>query len=352
MTMRRVLEWGHLCVSPLSPILEAAKILEDTSTRIVLVIEEENKLIGIVTDGDIRRGLLAGVSADEPCARVLNASPQTISPEGQLDDVLRLATGSDADSIPIISDGGMVGGVWVSHTGQERLLNPVVIMAGGKGMRLRPMTTSIPKPLVSLGDKPMLHRLLERLHSEGFEKVVLSVNYLGEQIEDSVGDGSSWGLSVTYLREDLPLGTAGALGLLEAIPESPVLVINADVVTSARFQNLLEHHRKEGAAITVGMRVHDIEHPFGILELEGSRVTGMREKPVWREFVSAGVYVISPEVFALIQAGHYLDMPDLVTLAIGKGLPVEGFPLHEAWLDVGTPEDFRKAQGLVKDDTQ
>lgn len=197
----------------------------------------------------------------------------------------------------------------------------------------------------------MLHRLLESLRSEGFEKVALSVNYLGEQIEDSVRDGSSWELSVTYLREDFPLGTAGALGLLEAIPESPVLVINADVVTNARFQNLLKQHLKEEAAITIGMRVHDIEHPFGVLELEGSRVTGMKEKPVWREFVSAGVYVISPEVFALIQAGHYLDMPDLVTLAIGKGLPVEGFPLHEAWLDVGTPEDFRRAQGLVKDDT-
>lgn len=351
MTMRRMEEWSHLCVSPSSSILDVAKILQATSARIVLVVEEENKLFGIVTDGDIRRGLLAGVSAEEACSRVLNASPQTITPEGQLDDVLRLASGSDVDSIPIVSDGGLIRGLWISHTGQERLLNTVVIMAGGKGMRLRPMTTSIPKPLVSLRDKPMLHRLLESLRSEGFEKVALSVNYLGEQIEDSVRDGSSWELSVTYLREDFPLGTAGALGLLEAIPESPVLVINADVVTNARFQNLLKQHLKEEAAITIGMRVHDIEHPFGVLELEGSRVTGMKEKPVWREFVSAGVYVISPEVFALIQAGHYLDMPDLVTLAIGKGLPVEGFPLHEAWLDVGTPEDFRRAQGLVKDDT-
>ena len=352
MTMRKLEEWGHLCVSPTASILEVAKILQDTSARIVLVVEEESKFIGIVTDGDIRRGLLAGVSAEEPCERVLNASPQIIAPEDRLEDVLRVASGSDVDSIPIVSDRGLVGGVWVSHTGQERLLNTVVIMAGGKGMRLRPMTTSIPKPLVSLGDKPMLHRLLESLQSEGFEKIAVSISYLGEQIEESVGDGSSWGLSVTYLREDSPLGTAGALGLLEGVPQSPVLVINADVVTSARFRYLLEQHGKEGAAITVGMRVHDIEHPFGVLELAGSRVTAMKEKPIWREFVSAGLYVISPDVFALIQAGHYLDMPELITLAISKGLPVEGFPLHESWLDVGTPEDFRAAQGLVKDHPQ
>ena len=350
MTMRKMAVWGHLCVSPSSSILEVAKILQDTSTRIVLVVEE-NKLIGIVTDGDIRRGLLAGVSAEEPCARVLNSSPQTITPEGKLDDVLRVVSGSDADSIPIISDGGVVDGVWVSHAGKERLLNTVVIMAGGKGMRLRPTTTSIPKPLVSLGDKPMLHRLLEGLRGEGFENVAISVNYLGEQIEESVQDGSSWGLNVTYLREDSPLGTAGALGLIGGVPENPVLVINADVVTTAKFRVLLEQHRKEGAVITVGMRVHDIEHTFGVLALEGSRVMGMKEKPVWREFVSAGVYVLSPEVFALIQVGHYLDMPDLVSLAVSKGLHVEGFPLHETWLDVGTPEDFRTAQDLVKDDT-
>jgi len=352
MTMRRLEEWAHLCVPPSSSILEVAKILQDTSTRVVLVVEGANKLIGIVTDGDIRRGLLAGVSAEELCARVLNASPLTIAPEGRLDDVLRLASRSDAESIPIVSEGGLVSGVWVSHTGQERLLNTVVIMAGGKGMRLRPMTTSIPKPLVALGDKPMLHRLLERLHSEGFENVSISVNYLGDQIEESVGDGSSWGLMVTYLREDSPLGTAGALGLMVGVPENPVLVINADVVTTAKFRVLLEQHRREEAAITMGMQVHDIEHPFGVLELEGSRVTGMKEKPVWREFVSAGVYVLSPEVFGLIQAGNHLDMPDLVTLAISKGLRVEGFPLHEAWLDVGTPQDFRTAQDLVKEDTQ
>ena len=349
MTMRRLSEWRHLCISPSASILEAARILQETSTRIVLVIDENSKLLGIVTDGDIRRGLLAGVSAEESCTTVLNTSPRTIGPEGRVEELLRLTSGGDANAIPILSHDGTVHGIWVSLGGHQRLDNTVVIMAGGKGMRLRPITSLVPKPLVSLGGKPMLHHLLESLHAEGFENVAISVNYLGEQIEESVGDGSSWRLAVTYLREDAPLGTAGALGFLEPAQQSPVLVVNADVVTGARFRDLIDQHELEASAITVGMRVHDVEHPFGVLDLDGSSVTGIREKPVWREFVSAGVYVLSPEVLSLIPPGQYLDMPDLVTLAIDRGLRVEGFPLHESWLDVGTPDDFRTAQDRVKE---
>lgn len=348
MTMTRVLEWGHLCASPSSSILEVARILQETSTRIVLVVDSDDKLLGIVTDGDIRRGLLTGVSSDESCEKVLNVSPRVIGPEGHLDEALRLTSGGEARAIPIVSQDRVVHGVWVSQMSQERLNNRVIIMAGGKGVRLRPMTTSVPKPLVSLGDKPMLHRLLENLSAEGFREVAISINYLGEQIEESVGDGSSWGLSVTYLREKAALGTAGSLGLLDPRPTDPVLVVNADVLTGARWGDLLAQHTRHGAAISVGMRVHDIEHPFGVLDLDGSTVTGIREKPIWREFVSAGVYAISPEVFTLISRDEYLDMPDLVSLALTQDLLVEGFPLHEPWLDVGTPEDFRAAQDWVK----
>ena len=349
MTMRRLSEWRQVCISPSASIFETARILQETSSRIVLVIDENSKLLGIVTDGDIRRGLLAGGSAEESCTKVLNTSPRTIGPEGRVEELFRLTSGGDANAIPIVSHDGTAHGIWVSHLGHQKLDNTVVIMAGGKGMRLRPITSAIPKPLVSLAGKPMLHHLLESLHGEGFENVAISVNYLGEQIEESVGDGSPWGLAVTYLREDAPLGTAGALGILNPVPELPVLVVNADVVTGARFRDFIDQHGNASAAITVGMRVHDLEHPFGVLELDGSGVTGIREKPVWREFVSAGVYVLSPEVFSLIPPGKYLDMPELVTLAIDRELRVEGFPLHESWLDVGTPDDFRRAQDWVEE---
>lgn len=349
MTMRKLEEWGHLCVSRSASILDVARILQDTSTRIVIVVDGGAKFLGIVTDGDIRRGLLAGVTVDEKCEKVLNTSPLTILPEGRIDDFLRVNSVPDTEAIPIVTTEGVLGGVWVSDRDRQRIENTVVIMAGGKGTRLRPMTASVPKPLVSLGDTPMLHRLLEGLRDEGFENVAISINYLGEQIEGSVGNGSLWDLAVTYLREDAPLGTAGALALLESLSEDPVLVINADVVTGARFSNVLNHHRKEGAAVTVGMRIHDIEHPFGVLDLNGSEVTEIREKPLWREFVSAGVYALSPTVLKLIPAGQYLDMPDLISRVISQGLPVEGFPLHESWLDVGTPRDLLAAQNLSKE---
>ena len=164
-----------------------------------------------------------------------------------------------------------------------------------------------------------------------------------------MGDGSQWGLTVDYLREDTPLGTAGALSLLHPHPEIPVLVINADVITQARYRELIDQHVKGTSAITVGMRVHDIEHPFGVLDLEGSVITGIREKPVWREFVSAGVYVLAPDVFDLVPGGKFLDMPDLITIALEKGLDVQGFPFHESWLDVGTPDDFLRAQERMHD---
>ena len=176
MTMRRLSEWRQVCISPSASIFETARILQETSSRIVLVIDENSKLLGIVTDGDIRRGLLAGGSAEESCTKVLNTSPRTIGPEGSVEELLRLTSGGDANAIPIVSHDGTAHGIWVSHGGHQKLDNTVVIMAGGKGMRLRPITSAIPKPLVSLAGKPMLHHLLESLHGEGFENVAISVN--------------------------------------------------------------------------------------------------------------------------------------------------------------------------------
>lgn len=344
MTMRKLSGWKNLCVSSSASIVDAARILQETSTRIVLIVDDALILKGIVTDGDIRRGLLAGISVDEPCETVMNPSPFTVSPFSPQAEILRVAGELDADALPIVSDKGQVQGVWFAHSESSRMQNQVVIMAGGRGVRLRPVTSFTPKPLVAVGDRPMLHHLLERLQVEGFESVAISINYLGDQIEASVGDGSHWGLTVEFIRENAPLGTAGPLGLLHPHPESPVLVINADVMTDAKYRDLVDYHLRGPAAITVGIRVHDIEHPFGVLDIVGNTITGIREKPVWREFVSAGVYVLAPDVFRLIPEGQYLDMPDLITMAVEEGLEVQGFPFHESWLDVGTPDDLKKAR--------
>jgi dTDP-glucose pyrophosphorylase len=350
MIVQRQEGWHSLSVKRSASIIEAAKVLQDTGLRIVLVVDESGShLEGVITDGDIRRGLLEGIATDEACSLITNERPQTVDEKCAPSEVKRIMTELDLTALPITGQNRKVSGIWLDVVAREKLKNPVVIMAGGKGTRLRPITSSTPKPLVSIAGRPMLHHILDGLASEGFLRVFISVNYLGEQIEESVGDGSSWGLAVSYLREPTPLGTAGSLGLLPEIPESPLLVMNADLVTSANLRELVVSHEGMNSDLSVGMRVHDIEHPFGVLDVEGRRVLGIREKPVWREFVSAGVYVISPRVLELVEQKEHLDMPELVAKAIAEGLSVEGFPLHESWLDVGTPSDYARAQHMVGD---
>jgi dTDP-glucose pyrophosphorylase/predicted transcriptional regulator len=342
--------WDDITVLSSSAILDAAQRLQDTGDRIAIVLDEVNhEFMGIITDADIRRGMLRGYSSEQACSLITNTSPQTVTPEVPFSEVRAVMEAKSLTALPILDDNRQIRGVWTSHIGNEERKNLVVIMAGGKGTRLRPMTINTPKPLVSVGDKPMLHHLLQSLANSGFHNITISINYLGEQIQKSVGDGSSWGLSVVYLEEPAPLGTAGALGLLSKVPADPILVLNADVVTRANLGELISNHELVSADLSVGMRLHDIEHPFGVLDIEGSRIVGIREKPVWREFVSAGVYVMSPTILGLIEMNRHLDMPELITKAIAKGLSVEGFPLHESWLDVGTPSDYARAQHMVGD---
>lgn len=346
MNMKKLEDWTHLCVSPEESILDVARVLQEGNSRLVLVVGSESELLGVVTDGDIRRGLLQGLAVGASCSEVLNSSPIAVEPATPLEEVVRVG-GREGFAIPIVDNGNHLVGVWSPIFRPELKKNLIVIMAGGKGKRLLPLTTSIPKPLLPLAGRPMLHRLLENIRGEHFNNVVISVNHFAEQIMKSVKDGSEWDLSVSYVHEDSPLGTAGALGLLDSKVSSPLIVINSDVVTDVRLGDILEAHEKSGASITVGMRVHDIEHPFGVLDLRGSRVMSIREKPIWREFVSAGVYALSPSVLKMVSSGSYIDMPDLIALCLKTGQTVEGFPLHESWFDVGTPETLENASDAL-----
>ena len=347
MLIRKEENWEQLRLSPSSTILEAAKTLEEAGTRIALVVDGPGNLVGIVTDTEIRRGLLRGLSGQDPCEQVAKKAPRVVSAEASASTVQRIMTKESLVALPMLSGDEKLSGVWVAYPSKAEYPNPVVIMAGGRGTRLAPLTLETPKPLVRVGSRPMLDHLLDSLANEGFKNVIIAVNYLGKQVEEFVGDGSNWSLSVSYLRENSPLGTAGALGLMSEKPDLPVLIMNADVLTAARMADIVDHHSGSAHQISVGMRLHDLEHPFGVLEIEGGQVLGIREKPVWREFVSAGVSVISPEILDLVEADSYLDMPDLVSLAIEKGFTVGGFPMHESWLDIGTPDDFTRAQDFL-----
>jgi NDP-sugar pyrophosphorylase family protein len=218
-----------------------------------------------------------------------------------------------------------------------------VVMAGGYGTRLRPLTDDVPKPMLPVGERPLLEHTLAQLKAAGIESVSVTTHYKREVITDHFGDGSGFGVSIKYVHEDAPLGTAGALALLEH-PHGPLLVINGDILTRIDFGAMLSFHQEHVAAMTVGVRQFEITIPFGVVESNGVDITGIVEKPSIRHFVSAGVYLLNPEVIEMVPHGEPYDMPDLVNKVTSLGKRVVGFPIREYWLDIGRLEDYRQAQ--------
>lgn len=316
-----------------------------SGVRLCLVVDAESKLLGIVSDGDIRRGLLAGKSLDDSVVEVMNQAFASANDTLGVAELERIAIAKDVNHLPLVDVEGRVTGLFLNKPdgGKRRLPNVVVIMAGGLGMRLRPLTNTTPKPMVRVAGKPMVQHTIEALRSEGFENFVFALNYLGEQIEQYFGDGSDFGVNITYVTEQEPLGTAGALSLLDRIYSEPIVVVNGDVLLFGKLSDMLDFHLSNGAEVTVGVKVLDTQIPFGVVEVDGNAVTGITEKPVYRDFVNAGVYVLEPRILEGLVTGARIDMPDLVETALErKG--VVAFPLHETWLDMGRPEDLRRAE--------
>jgi dTDP-glucose pyrophosphorylase len=326
-------------------VKDVVQNLTASGLRLSLVTDHQGKLVGIVADGDIRRGLLAGKGLDDSVADVMNTSFASASSSSSAAELAVLAKSREISHVPLVDDTGRVAGLFLDKVdgGMRSLPNTVVVMAGGMGMRLRPITETTPKPMVSVAGKPMVQHTIEALRAEGFKNFVLSLNYLGEQIEGYFGDGSAFGVNIRYVTEHEPLGTAGALSLLEENFSDPVVVVNGDVLVSAKISDVLEYHNTHNAEITVGVKVLDTQIPFGVVEVSGSRITAITEKPVYRDFVNAGVYVLAPHIVAGLERGVRVDMPDIVVGAIGRGAVV-AFPLHETWIDMGRPEDLRRAE--------
>ncbi len=237
--------------------------------------------------------------------------------------------------------------MWDSVVQPARKENLMVVMAGGKGVRMLPYTESCPKPMLLVGGKPILQRILERAREDGFLNFAISIHYLGDVIESYFGDGTSFGVSITYLREDSPLGTAGCLGLLPERPESPLVVTNGDVLTGIRYSEMLDFHERYQAVATMAVRQYEIRNQFGVVKTKGVDFDGFEEKPVYRSQINAGVYVLSPEALSLIEPGHHCDMPTLFDRVLKSGSRAVVYPVHESWLDVGRPDDYILANETV-----
>lgn len=339
-------DYSHSIVNSSSSVRVAAENLETSGLGICLVVEPAGKLVGVVSDGDIRRGLLQGKTLEDSVVDVMSTEFTSSRDNSDLSELQRFARSRRLTHLPLLSADGLVKGLFVDR--RENLEfdkdNLVVIMAGGKGLRLRPLTDTTPKPMIPIAGKPMLQRIIEAIRSEGFRKFALSINYLGEQIETHFGDGSDFDADISYLREEFPLGTGGALSLIESDQIRPLIVVNGDVFLSAKLVEMLHFHEETGASLTVGVKILDTQIPYGVVEIEGHSIKAIQEKPTYRDFVNAGIYVVEPRLLDLVPKGVQFDMPELVEKVIESGDAPIAFPLHEEWLDLGRPEDLDRAQ--------
>lgn len=337
--------WREALLSESATLREAIRCLDRSGLQIALAISDDGQLIGTLTDGDIRRALLREFEMSSPIAKILHAEPLVVPPELGRDAVMQIMQANRIHQIPIVDERRHVVGLHL----MDELIPPktrsnlMIIMAGGEGRRLRPHTENCPKPMLQVNGRPMLEHIIQRAKHDGFGHFVIAINYLGHLIEEHFGDGSELGVHIAYLREKNPLGTAGAIGLMSERPAEPFLVSNGDVLTDIRYGELLDFHCRHGATSTMAVRLHEWQHPYGVVRTNGVDIVGFDEKPVSRSHINAGIYVLDPRALDALTPGERCDMPALFSLLQSQGERTIVYPTHESWLDVGRPDDYRTA---------
>ena len=341
-----------LLVGPDVSVRQVIECIDRNAKGIAMVVDDGRRLIGTVTDGDIRRAILAGVSLElevsvllERKASAANPHPVT-APVGTTDaQLLKMMSDSALRHIPLVDEAGRVADVALLGDLVREYEPPLtaVVMAGGFGTRLLPLTEELPKPMLPVGDRPLLELTIEQLRQSGIRRVNVTTHYRRDVITQHFGDGREFGVDIQYVEEEQPLGTAGAISLME-VSEEPLLVINGDILTKVDYRTMLDFHREHGAEMTVAVREQEFRVPFGVVETDGTVITGISEKPVVRHFINAGIYLLNPAVCRMIPNDQSYDMPDLIAQLVGEGRSVVSFPIHEYWLDIGHIEDYQKAR--------
>ena len=342
-------EWRNVLIRPDQPIRDALELIDKESLRIALVIDNNFLLLGVITDGDIRRGLLNNLNLESPVSKVMNINPITAKAGTSRRDLLDFMSKEKLLAIPLVEDGIICGlEAFQTETVISKYENPVFIMAGGFGSRLKPLTDNCPKPLLKIGKKPILEIVLKRFIEAGFVNFYISTHYLPEMISNYFGDGSKWNINIHYVHEESPLGTGGALGLLPSdISNLPLILINGDVLTNVDFEKLLKFHVKNNASATMCVREYEYQVPYGVIDGQNSIVKSMEEKPIQRFFVNAGVYIISSEVRKSVVKYQHIDMPSVLENFLDDSAKVMMFPIYEYWLDIGSMEDYLRAQNDI-----
>jgi len=340
-----VKNYKHILLKATSTIKEALKIIDSGAMQIALVIDENEKLLGTVTDGDIRRGLLNNLSLEDTIETIIFKTPTVCRIEDTQEKILDIALAKKLHQIPVVDkDGKLVGIEEIDELLKPKYkTNKVVLMVGGLGTRLRPLTNKTPKPMLKVGNKPILETIILNFKKYGFVNIVLCVSYKSEIIEAYFRDGSDFGVKIEYVHENKRMGTAGALSLVKENLTESFFVMNGDLLTNINFENMMEYHLSNNAMATMGVREYDFQVPYGVVNINGVNILSIEEKPVHQFFVSGGVYVLSHEVLKYIPKDEFYDMPTLFENLIEEREKSISFPIHEYWLDIGRVEEFEKA---------
>lgn len=342
-----MIDWKKTLIAPEATIQQAIQTIDSGQAQIAIVVDGSLKLLGTVTDGDVRRGILKGIALSAPVEQIMRKSPVVVPAEKSREEILAVMKRESIHQVPIVDRRGRIVRVEVLDNLIEAPAqdNWIILMAGGLGTRLKPLTEDCPKPLLKIGNKPLLETILENLIAQGFKRFFLAVNYKNEMVRSHFGDGSQMGVEIEYLREDQRLGTAGALGMLSMKPKDSFLVMNADLLTKINFRHLLAFHAEHEAEATMGVREYSFQVPYGVVDIKRSRVVKVSEKPVKQFFVNAGIYAFEPGVLKLVRKNEPLDMPVLFERIAKKKFTTAAFPIREYWLDIGQMEDFVRANG-------
>lgn len=338
-------DWTKALVSPNIKIYEVLKIIDRNSQQIAVVTDEARRLLGTITDGDIRRGLLKGIPLENPVTQIMNPHPVTIPCLNDRRNIINILKANKVRHLPVIDEERHVVGI----ERLDELLDGtrssgwVVIMAGGLGKRLEPLTNDCPKPMLKIGEKPVLQTMLEQFIRQGFSRFCISVNYRSKQIKDYFGDGSKFGAEIHYIDEKKRMGTAGSLSLFPFETREPILVINGDVLTKLNFGQLVDFHCDHQVKATIAVTTYGYQVPYGVIKANHDRLVGFEEKPVYASFINAGIYVLEPETLDYVPKNSRFDMNSLFEALLKNREQVCVFPIREYWVDIGEMKSYNQA---------
>ncbi len=341
-------KWQSSLLKIDSSIKDVMKNLDQTSLKIAIIIDDDNKLAGTISDGDIRRGLLNHLDINSNIEKIINKNPLYVKSDFNHEDILELMKTSSLHQIPIVDKNKRVIGIHLinqENTVQE-LNNTILIMAGGRGKRMLPHTKDTPKPMLRVHGKPILEHIVVRAKNQGFRNFFISVHYLASSIKEYFGDGKKFGVNIKYIEEKDPLGTVGAVALIDPQPKDSIVVTNGDLITSVKYNDFLSYHRENNAVASMSVFSYEFENPFGIVKTDGIDIKGFEEKPLSKHNVNAGVYVFQPEVINLLKKHEKCDIPELFNNLQNMNKKIIAYFIHEKWSDIGRPEDLIRINNI------